>query len=265
MSELAISAALETRLAAITPAIQTAWENVEFTPIGGANYQQAFVLFAKPENPTFGDDFYRQRGFLQVALRYNLNQGKQAAYQRAELVRTWFNRGLTLTAYGFDVTVEETPQVVGGQVEDDRFVVIVKVPFYCNIGVVASGASPSTPITASSTSSVITRIAGENIGALKAIRVDSAGLCWLADKDDANASDVIGISKTSAILGANLDIAVAGELVDSGWNWATGEVWLGNNGTLTQVVPTSGLLVQMATVVSSTSIVIDPDVIVLLG
>ena len=133
MSNKAISIAMETRLKSIDPALNTAWENVEFKPTFGQPFQVANMLFARPENPTFGDDFYRQRGYLQVKLFWPQNVGKRAIFERAELVREYFKRGTTLEAVGVATTVEETPEIGNGNIEDVWFAVIVKIRFFANI------------------------------------------------------------------------------------------------------------------------------------
>lgn len=133
MSNAAISLALETALVATSGSISTAWENVDFTP-PDAGYQVATVMFAEPENPALGAAFFRQRGYLQVQLRYPLGTGKQAAVTRAEALRAAFNRGLSFTASGITVVMEKTPEIGTGYTEDNRFVVNVKMPFFANIG-----------------------------------------------------------------------------------------------------------------------------------
>lgn len=133
MNNAAIAKALEVRLNALQPPLATSWENVNFKPESGVPYQVANVLFAEPENPTFGDDFYRQRGYLQVQLRYPSNTGKAAAFQRAGLIQGWFKRGLSLEADGITTIVEKTPEVTNGTNDGDRFVVNVRIRFYANI------------------------------------------------------------------------------------------------------------------------------------
>ena len=134
MSQTAISNALETRLAAMVPAIATAWENVNFTPDGGVEYQQVDIMFAEPENPTFGSLFNRQRGFMQVSLRYPLNTGRNAALARAEAVKNWFTRGLSLVDSGVTTIVEKTPEISKAGVVDDRYCVNVRIRFFANLG-----------------------------------------------------------------------------------------------------------------------------------
>lgn len=133
MSQTAISNALEAKLAAMTPAIATAWENVEFSPTGGVEYQKVDILFAEPENPTYGNDFYRQRGLMQVQLRYPINVGRASALARAEAIANWFARGVSLFDSGVITTIEKTPEVSKGGNIDDRYVINVRIRFYANL------------------------------------------------------------------------------------------------------------------------------------
>lgn len=131
--QLAISKAMEVRLKAFDADFPTQWENSNFTPVSGTAYQAANVLFAEPENPTMGDDFWRQRGYLQVQLRFPSNTGKAAAFTRAGQLQSWFKRGLSLEADGITTVVEKTPEVTNGANDGDRYVVNVRIRFYANI------------------------------------------------------------------------------------------------------------------------------------
>jgi len=133
MSQTAISNALEVRLNAIASPLATAWENVEFSPVGGVEYQKVDILFAEPENPTFGSGFNRQRGFMQVQLRFPLNTGRQAALARAEAIKNWFPRGLSLTDSGVTTVIEKTPEIAKGGNVEDRYVINVKIRFFANL------------------------------------------------------------------------------------------------------------------------------------
>ena len=131
MSALAIRTALETALAAVSPAIAHAWENVPYIPVVGTPYARVHVLFAEPGNPEMGR-FTQERGFLQVQLVYPLGAGPAAAATRAQLIRASFYRGLALTASGVTTTLEKTPEIAPGRFEDDRYVVTCRVRFFAN-------------------------------------------------------------------------------------------------------------------------------------
>lgn len=131
MSLVLVRSALEVALAAMTPAISTAYENAPFTPVAGTPYQRVFLMAAEPANPEMGR-FTRDQGILQVSLAYPLNAGPAAATARAELIRDTFYRGLSLTSGGIVTTIERTPEIAPGRVEEDRWVVPVRIRFFAN-------------------------------------------------------------------------------------------------------------------------------------
>ena len=133
MSNSQITAALETALQAVDPTFPTAWENVDFIPPITA-YQVVTVLFAQPENPTLGNAFFRQRGYMQVQLRYPIGTGKQAAVAKAEAIQTAFKRGSSVSSGGITATIERSPEIMAGYTDENRFIVNVKIWFFANIG-----------------------------------------------------------------------------------------------------------------------------------
>jgi hypothetical protein len=133
MSNIKIRQVLEVKLATILPALATVYENKDFTPVDDVPYQEVVFLFAKPENPTMGDGFYRQRGYMQVTLRYPKGTGALDAGLRGELIKDTFKRGLSLTANGVTVKIDVTPEVGSGSNIEDRYVIIVKVRFYADL------------------------------------------------------------------------------------------------------------------------------------
>lgn len=133
MSAKAIRAALEAQLNAMSPPLTTVWENSTVTPTSGTPYQRANLLRANPDNPTIGTTHYRELGVFQVSLHYPLNAGPSPAETRAELVRTQFKRGTTLTNGGITVTIDGTPTIASGFVDGDRWVVPVSIPYWANI------------------------------------------------------------------------------------------------------------------------------------
>lgn len=131
MSLVLIRSALEVALAAMSPALATAYENVPYTPVAGTPYQRVFLLSAPPENPEMGR-FTRDHGILQVSLAYPLNAGPAVAAARAELIRDTFYRGRTFTSGGLSTTIERTPEIAPARIEEDRYVVPVRIRFYAN-------------------------------------------------------------------------------------------------------------------------------------
>lgn len=132
MSVLKIRAALETALAAMTPALATAWENTAYTPTTGAPYQRVSMTFAEPVNTEYGRSF-QQGGLFVVALCWPQGAGMADIAARVELLRSTFYRGASFTSDGLTATVARTPLILAAILEGDRYVVPVQVPFLATI------------------------------------------------------------------------------------------------------------------------------------
>ncbi len=128
-----IRKALELRLAAMSPALATAWENVSYVPVQGTPYQRVTLLPAAPDNSVLGCAYRREVGILQVSLFYPINTGSIAAQARAEAVRSHFPRGLTLSNGGTNVLVTHTPSKAVAMQEGDRYVVPVSIRYQAEI------------------------------------------------------------------------------------------------------------------------------------
>ena len=132
MSRVKIRAALETALAAMTPAVSTAFQNVAFTPVANVPYQKAEFLWARPTNDEFGSN-WRQDGICQVTLRYPANAGPGAAGARADLITATFKRGNSYTSSGVTVVISDTPEEMPGYDDADRWAVPVRIRFYAHL------------------------------------------------------------------------------------------------------------------------------------
>lgn len=128
-----VRVALESRLAALTPALPTAYENVAYTPSLSTAFQRLALLRAAPENPALGSSFYREVGVFQIMLCFPLSGGPGLADDRARLIRGWFQRGSSLTASGTTVTIQSTPTIGPGMSDGSFWCVPVSIPYYANI------------------------------------------------------------------------------------------------------------------------------------
>lgn len=133
MSIPLIRAALEKRLALLTPVLSTSYENVPFSSTGGVPYQRVNLMPATPDNSTMGGFMYREQGLFQVSLCYPLTTGPAAAEVRAQALRLHFRRGTSLTEGGLTVNIINTPRISPAIVEGDRFVIPVSVPWQCDV------------------------------------------------------------------------------------------------------------------------------------
>lgn len=133
MSNSAIRKALEAKLATVLPAMPIAYENFNFAPTDGVPYAISNILFARPVTTGYGNAPYVQRGYMQVSLQYPTGKGAGQAEARGELLRSTFYRGLSLAANGVTTVIDETPEVTGGAIEGDSYVVKVLIRFYADI------------------------------------------------------------------------------------------------------------------------------------
>ena len=127
-----VRSALEIALQAMTPTLETAWENRDFTPTANA-YQRAFLLPASPRNATLGDGHYQERGVFQVTLNYPVGKGAADGMARAALIRATFFRGASFTNKGVTTRIEATPEIGRGIVEDSRWVLPVSIRYFADI------------------------------------------------------------------------------------------------------------------------------------
>lgn len=129
MSLAEVRAALETHLAAITPALDTAYENYPYSPTPGTPWQDVFLVPIDPEHVEMGANF-TERGIFRVNLHYPLDAGPGAATTRAELIRTAFKRGTTLASGSITTHIETHPEVSPARIEDDRYFLPVRIRYY---------------------------------------------------------------------------------------------------------------------------------------
>lgn len=127
-----IKKAVRARLKALTPALPTALEAMSFTPPTGM-YQRLQFLIEPPTDPTFGTYFYRENVQVQIFVVDELDKGTTNAETRAELIRDWFGKGLTLTEGNVRMHVLRTPQVSSAAVAADRIIVPVLIQITAEI------------------------------------------------------------------------------------------------------------------------------------
>ena len=103
-------------------------------------------------------------------------------------------------------------------------------------------------------SSVI-RTAGEAIGGHRMVYVASSGNVMYADCSQiTHAHRVFGLTINAAVSGESVNVQLRGIVENSGWSWDLGkEIFLGENGLLTQTPPTAGYILWVGYPVSQTS------------
>lgn len=107
---------------------------------------------------------------------------------------------------------------------------------------------------------IVECVAGEALSGHRAIAVVS-GEAVYADKDTAGHRGLVrGVTTGAVSEGGTARIQVYGPLVEPSWTWTPGgPIYVGTSGALTQTVPTSGWLQQIAVADTATQIFIDPQ------
>jgi hypothetical protein len=119
MPVLEIKKACERHLASLTPAVSTAYENVEFLPPSSL-YQIVRFNFRTPTDPVLGTGFYREQATMLVYVCGKTNKGSAEVIARAELIRDWFKKGTSFLEQNIRIHVLTTPQISGVTTAQDR-------------------------------------------------------------------------------------------------------------------------------------------------
>jgi hypothetical protein len=108
-----------------------------------------------------------------------------------------------------------------------------------------------------SASTTIEAVADGTVHGHRAVIGTGADKVALADSSDAaEAGSVIGISLTAAFDGETTTVQVIGEIDEPTFNFVPGPVYFDAIGALTQVVPTSGYIQQVAVALDATKIAV---------
>lgn len=132
MSLVKIRSMLEQAIVNVTPVgVETAFENALYVPKADVPFQSIFLVMGKPRNERIGDSSYREVGFVQVTLQYQLGQGSASIASHVDLLRAAFKRG-TVLHDTLDVVINQTPEVKF-ITETDRYLAVIRIYFYCDI------------------------------------------------------------------------------------------------------------------------------------
>lgn len=98
------------------------------------------------------------------------------------------------------------------------------------------------------------QVATRDVGGLRVLLADQS----YADQSDVNSyGKVIGLSKGAVVTGGLLEIVTASELDGFTGLIPNTQVYLGLNGLVTQIVPTTGYIQQVGVALTSTSILVN--------
>lgn len=110
----------------------------------------------------------------------------------------------------------------------------------------------------------VTYIAGEPLGGNRVVSVNALGT--LVYPDLSSYTNILGITISSANLGATVEVQIVGTMTEPSWNWVPDyPIYAGTNGLLTQTPPESGLLYVVGYAITPNKIFIDKQQPILLG
>lgn len=87
---------------------------------------------------------------------------------------------------------------------------------------------------------ILKYIAGGNLSGHRMVLLDSGNLQYADNTHINNAQRVLGMTVDAGVNGSMLKVQVSGEIEEPSWNWDINRpIYLGVNGTLTQIAPTA--------------------------
>lgn len=107
-----------------------------------------------------------------------------------------------------------------------------------------------------STSSVIL-IADVDLGGNRVVIATATGCDYASNLNATHINRVIGITAGAVSLGAQVEIKTSGELDGFAGLTASQPIYLADNGTVTQVAPSTGFILRLGVAVSGTKMVIN--------
>ncbi|MFG0786929.1 hypothetical protein [Delftia tsuruhatensis] len=154
-----------------------------------------------------------------------------------------------------DVLVVHETEILAEEAQDSVLVEQVQETEILELGQQGPPGRPGEPGPAGGAS--VQRTAGTNLSALLAV-YELNGVVRALSADDALHIDLlVGITLTAAQAGELVNVQRLGAIEDPGWSWVPGRVYLGANGALTQVPPTSGFDVLIGSATSPTRITLN--------
>jgi hypothetical protein len=111
----------------------TAAQNASYPAVVGVPYQKIHIISFKPDEPTQGGGYYREHGVFQVTLVYPAGVGVGAVIARAELIRSFFKKGLTLENAGVKTVIIDTAEFGHMPDSSDNITLPVKIGYRADI------------------------------------------------------------------------------------------------------------------------------------
>lgn len=129
MSLNKVYTAFITKLNTLTPLIDTVFENKDYTPIAGKEYQEVYILPSSNIAPYINETLYEMEGLIQITLNYPPNDGRSKCMDRANLYMGLFPVGTVLTIDSLKIRTKGVPQITNLGVADGRYKIALRVGF----------------------------------------------------------------------------------------------------------------------------------------
>ena len=124
-----IKQAFENKINSITPTIQTAYENVTFTPTAGVPYQELYLIPATNDNIFVSGDGFISYGIFQITLKYPTGKGTKDILDRVRLYLGNFKSGDNLVQDGITINILNTPKFVNLGMSGDRIIYAISINY----------------------------------------------------------------------------------------------------------------------------------------
>lgn len=119
---------VENKLKTLSPLPSIAWENVSFVPpANGDLYLRCNLQIGRPDDSCIGGNYYRENITFNIYVMDKLNIGTGNALDKAEAIRSLFQKRTTLSEGTTRIQVLNTPRIAGAVVTNDRLVVPISV------------------------------------------------------------------------------------------------------------------------------------------
>lgn len=131
--DLNIRSAFITELITLLDSGDIAFENVGFTPVVDKPYAKIDFIPLKPRNTSSGNKHYQLNGIFQVCLCFPKHIGVGESFQFANTLQQHFARGKRLEKNGCYAIVKETPTVFNSVIQENRYVIPVRIFYYSEV------------------------------------------------------------------------------------------------------------------------------------
>ena len=129
MSLSKIYGAFIAKINTVVPLIDTAFENKDYVPIAGKEYQEVYILPSSNIAPYINETSYEMEGLLQITLCYGYDQGRSKCMDRANLYMGLFPVGTVLTIDSLKIRIKGVPQITNLGVDNGRYKIALRVGF----------------------------------------------------------------------------------------------------------------------------------------